>query len=105
VTQLRIIEGTPQDPAAPLCTGCKHAFTQRDSRGQVTSRCQLMGNWLRAKIVECNGFYPSNEPWLHEYESLAWLWSSGDKGEPAFVRLRDLEQGIAMAPAKLGFGR
>jgi hypothetical protein len=105
---IRIDKATPKDPSLPLCAGCKHVWTQRDSCGNVVRRCQAAGGpppVITAKVVECSSFYPRNEPWLIEYESLAWLWSSGDKGEPRFVRLRDLEQGIAFAPARLGFGR
>lgn len=105
MTTLRIDKATPKDPSLPLCASCKQSWSQRDATGAVVRRCQLAGNSvIRRKIVECSGYYPQNEPWLNEYESQAWLWSSGASGEPAFVRLRDLEQGFG-APVRVGFGR
>jgi hypothetical protein len=105
---IRIDNATPKDPSLPLCASCKSCWTQRDSSGNIMRRCTAAGHpapLITAKIVECSSFYPHNEPWLMEYESLAWLWSSGEKGEPAFVRLRDLEQGLAIGPPRAGFGR
>lgn len=100
---LRIDKATPRDPSSPLCYGCKHAMRTRDSQGRETLRCRLVGA-VRTKIVECSTFYPQNEPWLEEYQSLAWVWSSDDRNEPRFVRLRDLAYGMP-GPPSIGFGR
>jgi len=101
---VRMVRGTPTDPALPLCARCKNSWATRDSQGRTQFRCNLTGPAvLRQKIVECTAFYPSQEPWLWEYESLAWVWASGPTGAPAFVRLRDLETpGIAVGP-RTGF--
>jgi hypothetical protein len=99
--------GTPRDPSSPLCASCKHAMVMRDSLGESSFRCQVLGvgKVLSRKIVECTAFYPGNEPWLSDYESLAWVWSSGANGEPAFIRLRDLEVGTMQLRPAMGFGR
>jgi len=105
---IRIDKATPKDLSLPLCASCKSCWTQRDSRGNTVRRCLAAGHpppVIQSKIVECSNFYPQNEPWLTEYESLAWLWASGENGAPAFVRLRDLEQGISIGPPRAGFGR
>src|SRR5579859_6209648 len=95
----RIATGaTATDPSLPLCSDCKRVWKMKDSRGNVTFRFQIMGQTLRAKVVECSQFHPANEPDIHEYESLAWLLSPNDKGEPAFVRLRDLESTGKLVP-------
>ena len=96
-------DATPHDPALPLCASCKHAMHTRDSLGRSVYRCGVTHDVLRRKIVECSTFYPHGEPWMYEYESLAWVWASGANGEPAFVRLRDLQVGTPGMTARPGF--
>jgi hypothetical protein len=70
------------------------AFVKRDDRGVIEIRCNMSGpggSVVRTVIRHCTGFYPHNEPWLSEYESLSWVWSSDANGRPAFVRMRDLQ--------------
>ena len=92
------LDMTPRSDERPLCLTCKQVSTMRDEQGRITIRCSLMGCVVQRKLVYCSSYYPHNEPWLNEYESTAWLWTS-----EGFIRLRDFEQrGGAPLPA-VGF--
>lgn len=101
------LESTPPD-GTPLCFSCKMAFIRRDSKGDTRVFCAAGpgGNEpILSRVMHCTKFYPHNEPWLHEYEGLAWLWTSDGKGAPGFVRLRDLFSGPCAPAPTIGFGR
>lgn len=104
--RLNPLEATPTS-GAPLCLQCKLSVVTRDERGATRIRCNLYGRLTPVTTVvqHCTAFYPHNEPWLHEYEALAWVWSSDAKGSPAFIRMRDLLQMGGVAQPVVGFGR
>jgi hypothetical protein len=102
--KLRIIGATPLDPTQPLCIACRRAMVRRDSRGQQEVFCRALGNRrVEAKITECSDYHAHDVPEIHEHEQLAWLWASGETGEPTFVRLRDLKTNEIAIPIQ-GFG-
>lgn len=94
---------TQRSDKSPLCFNCKYALIRREVKGNIEIRCNQYGSIVHAYITHCTSHYPSNEPWLNEYESQAWLWSSDDDLEPRFVRMRDALGGFINTVQPIGF--
>ena len=102
---LNPLEKTVNSSGDALCLSCKAAMVTRDEGGHISIRCnRLPANGLvRHKIIHCSSYYPYTEPWLSDYESLAWVWASDANGKPCFVRMRDLQMMGVSGPPIIGF--
>jgi len=95
--QIKIHGATPKGGKS-ICLTCKKGTVVKGQNCQEVVLCPLFsGSGLAPvpfKVAECGGYHPSNVPWLHEMENMAWTVEARRRGSVGFAdgeRLGEME--------------
>ena len=86
--QFNIKGGTPPGGKS-LCVTCKHSSSVRGQNMEEVIHCtaglfEHRQGLVPFKVSECTEFHPSNMPWLHEMEEMAWKIEARKRGVVGF---------------------
>jgi hypothetical protein len=85
----KIINGTPKSGKS-LCLTCKHGKVVKGQECQEVLFCSSVFSknysygYVPFRISECAEYHPSNMPWLHEMENMAWKIEARKRGPVGF---------------------
>lgn len=93
--QIKISGGTPVSGKS-LCTTCKYATAITGQNCQEVVLCHLFGTSrdpgrVPFRVAHCAKYHPSNMPWLHEMEQMAWIVTAKKRGPTGFNQPQDYE--------------
>ena len=77
---------------ASLCRTCKQAtFVEGQNKEEFVSCAAgiFPKGIVPFKVASCGDYHPSNMPWLHEMEQMAWIIEARKRGQKGF----DLPEG------------
>lgn len=104
--QIRVHGGTPKSGKS-ICHTCKHAKIVRGQNCEERIICSA-GLWansmisamgvVRFRVAECGSYHPSNMPWKHEMEEMAWMIEARRRGPSGFQSNEPLE--VIITPPK-----
>lgn len=100
---IKVKGGTRSPDALRLCDTCKHSAIRRgpaDSQEDV--ECRVFSRRVSFRVVECPSYHPSNHPWIHEMESIAWIVQTDRLGRTVGFRHPSDDDRSQRPPA--GFG-
>ena len=86
---LKIIGGTPKSGPS-ICKSCKHAKMIKGQNCQELVLCHLFPTYSGApgnvpfRIADCASYHPTNMPWLHEMQEIAWMIEARKRGPVGF---------------------
>lgn len=86
--QIKVKDGTPISGKS-LCITCKHSGIVKGQNGEISVHCNSgvfeyrMGH-VPWKVAECSKFMPSNMPYRHEMEEMAWKIEARKRGPKGF---------------------
>ena len=84
--QIKIHGGTPK-AGKTLCATCKNAKTVKGQNCQEIIFCGSLTfphHVVPFKVSECGSYHPSNVPWMHEMEEMAWKIEARKRGPVGF---------------------
>lgn len=80
---LKIHHGTGRLTGVSLCRSCYHSLVRVDKQGEQIY-CQQLGhpgNQLRSDVLDCNKYYSSALPSLHDMQQVAWTLRTDKAGK------------------------
>jgi hypothetical protein len=107
-TTIKILGGTPV-AGKSLCATCKYASHVRGQNCEERTVCKAgifdSGGYdgrVPFRVAECSKYHPSNMPWLHEMEQMAWKIEARKRGPVGFEPApgEDTMEVIVTAPKK-----
>lgn len=87
--QIKILGQTPKG-GRTLCATCKNASRVLGQNCEELVFCARVfgetryGGVVPFKIAECGSYHPTNVPWLHEMEAIAWSVEARRRGPVGF---------------------
>lgn len=87
--QIKISGATPKG-GKPLCHSCKYAAIVSGQNCEELIFCDASGLFSQTKglvtfkVSECSKYHPSNIPWLHEMQDMAWKIEARKRGPSGF---------------------
>lgn len=87
--QIKILGATPKGGKG-ICATCKHAKKIIGQNCEEIIFCHTVfdntryGGVVPFRIAECTQYHPSNMPWLHEMEQMAWTVEAKRRGPVGF---------------------
>lgn len=92
----KILGGTPKTGAS-LCNSCRHRKYVRTQNGKEVTRCNafMFGEYVPVPfpVYECSAHHPTNMPFLHEMEEIAWVIEARRRGPKGFADGVPIEEG------------
>lgn len=82
--QIKIHGATPKSGRS-ICTTCKKGNVVKGQNCQEVVFCQsVFSGLVPFKVAECGEYHPTNVPWLHEMEQMAWKIEARRRGASGF---------------------
>lgn len=86
--QIKILGQTPKG-GRTLCATCKSASRVLGQNCEEIIFCSYFRETkfqgvVPFKVAECGSYHPTNVPWLHEMEAIAWSVEARRKGPVGF---------------------
>lgn len=84
------ISGATPKGGKPICSTCKHAKKVIGQNCEEIVFCHMFARGgsgtgpVPFKVAECGDYHPSNMPWLHEMEDMAWTIEARRRGPVGF---------------------
>lgn len=95
--QIKIHGATPKSTKT-LCITCKNASIIKGQNCEEMVKCgsNLFEGFVPFRIAECSQYHPSNMPWLHEMEQMAWKIEARRRGPVGFEKTDDGQMEIVI---------
>jgi hypothetical protein len=96
------IHGSTPVGGKSLCVTCKFAKIVKGQNCQELTYCEAIfeNRPVPFRIAECSRYHPSNMPWLHEMEQMAWKIEARRKGPAGFSDPQGEMEVIITAPKR-----
>lgn len=97
---IKIKDGTPLS-GKPLCQTCKHATVTLGQNKEERIVCgsdvfNATRGLVTFRVAQCGSYHPSNMPWLHEMEQMAWKIEARRRGPVGFSEPADGEMEVVI---------
>lgn len=92
---IKINGGTPKHGKS-LCHTCKNASIVKGQNLEELIICQAnmfvpSKGRVTFRVAECSAYHPTNMPWLHEMEAMAWMIEARKRGPVGFSEGQAME--------------
>lgn len=83
------INGATPKGGKTICLSCKQAQIVKSQNCQELIACKAgifyaSSGIVPWKVAECSSYHPTNVPWLHEMEQIAWKVEARKRGPSGF---------------------
>jgi hypothetical protein len=102
------IQGATPTSGRSLCSTCKHASAIKGQNCEERIICNSENIWaatnglVTMKVAMCGSYHPSNMPWLHEMEQMAWIVEARKRGPTGFQQPFEEPMEIRITPPSGG---
>jgi hypothetical protein len=97
------ISGATPIGGQPICHSCKNCNRVIGQNREEILVCE--GGIFRStsgrvtmRVATCGAYHPSNVPWLHEMEAMAWKVEARKRGPAGFSQPEENEMEVIISP-------